>query len=85
MIRLDLCHGASVDRLAGYISEFRLVVVVVVSCCYPCCRSFSLLFVWCCVFCDVGSAVSVKTMLTMLNNDTTVLSTQCPQKVRVHC
>lgn len=25
MIRLDLCHGASVDRLAGYISEFLLL------------------------------------------------------------
>lgn len=24
MIRLDLCHGASVDRLAAYISEFLL-------------------------------------------------------------
>jgi len=24
MIRLDLCHGASVDRLAAYISELSL-------------------------------------------------------------
>ena len=34
MIRLDLCHGSSVDRLAGYISESLqpLPVLICLSC-----------------------------------------------------
>ena len=50
MIRLDLCHGASVDRLAGYIGESCSRGVPLAGCptlafvCVGCCFSFGLLF-----------------------------------------